>query len=82
MKRYIDIVDELQDAIKEGYIMLDPKDANRMLVYRNAGTKNPEGWYSEVILDVAQELHNDPQDYKRFRMVLDKAKNKEKREGK
>ena len=81
MKRYIDIVHELQDAIKDGYIMLEPKNSNRMLVYRYAGAKNPEGWYSEDILDVAQELYNDPKNYKEFRMALDRAKN-ETKEGK
>ena len=81
MKRYIDIVHELQDAIKYGYIILEPKNSNLMLVYRYAGAKNPEGWYSEDILDVAQELYNDPKNYKEFRMALDRAKN-ETKEGK
>lgn len=51
----------LDTGLKAGVFQFDPKDKNRMLVYRtgNQETGAPEGWYSENIHEVAQELMND-----------------------
>ena len=46
----------LSAAVQAGLIQRDPSDGNRILIYRAAGTKEPEGWYSENLFSVAQEL--------------------------
>ena len=70
---YLSIVYKLKVAIEKGLLQLDPNDKNRILVYRNAGLSSPEGWYSENILDVARELHNDPENYKNFQEAISLA---------
>lgn len=49
----------LDACVKEGLIKQNPKDQNAILVYREAGEVYPEGWYSENLLDCAQDLQSD-----------------------
>ena len=51
-----------------------PTDPNAILVYREAGSKNPEGWYAENIISVAQELMTDESGQFHLREALDEAK--------
>ena len=45
-----------ENCINNGVLATDPTDKNRVLVYRDAGTGMPEGWYSEPLMHVAREL--------------------------
>lgn len=49
----------LSECIYREIIKRDPNNKNHILVYRNAGTINPEGWYSENVMDIAKELKED-----------------------
>ena len=49
----------LGDMTEKGILKRDPEDKNSLLVYRTAGTQNPEGWYSQNIFEAARELLND-----------------------
>lgn len=53
---YFQCIKLLEACIKNGILASDPDDANRLLVYRGAGKTAPEGWYSEPVMSVAQEL--------------------------
>lgn len=53
---YFQCIKLLEACIKSGVLASDPDDANRLLVYRGAGKTAPEGWYSEPVMSVAQEL--------------------------
>ena len=53
---YFQCIKLLEACIKNGVLASDPDDANRLLVYRGAGKTAPEGWYSEPVMSVAQEL--------------------------
>lgn len=72
---YLNIVAELQDAVKEGYLSRDEKNPNNVLVYRAKGETNEEGWYSENILAVASELLEDENNYQDFKKAIEDAKN-------
>ena len=71
---FLKIVDEIHEAIKEGFLQVDPNNKNNILVYREAGTKYPEGWYSENILEIASELAQDEQKYQNFIKALEEAR--------
>ena len=49
----------LHECVKAGLLQRSEKDENCILVYREAGTELPEGWYAENIHAVARELTND-----------------------
>lgn len=56
----------LQECVKAEILCLDSQAIanDRVLIFREAGRnpeKYPEGWYSENIRDVAQELMSDEQ---------------------
>lgn len=76
-KRFIDIVEEIQEVIREGYLIQDPNDANRILLFRQP--KNAKGgWYSENILDVASELLHDEKNYQNFCDAIENVRTKNK----
>ena len=52
----------LEELFKKGILQKDPNNPNNMLIYRSAGTINPEGWYSENIIETATELFNNKKD--------------------
>lgn len=56
---YFQCIKLLEACIKNGVLASDPDAANRLLVYRGAGKTAPEGWYSEPVMMVAQELLDD-----------------------
>ena len=64
---FLKIVEEINDLVKKGLLQVDPRNKNNILVYREKGDKNPEGWYSENIFDVASELLHDPDNYEAFK---------------
>ena len=49
----------LHECVKAGLLQRSEKDENCILVYREAGTELPEGWYAENVYNVARELVND-----------------------
>lgn len=61
---YINCVYLLQDSITHGIIQRDPDVKDNILLYRYAGPTEPEGWYSENLMSVAQELLHDPKGQK------------------
>lgn len=63
----------LGEFAKNNIISSDPKDKNRILVYRSEGKNTPEGWYSENIHDVAQELLRNPTEQKFLLSAYEKA---------
>lgn len=71
------IVDEILDAVSNGLLHADPNNSNNILVYREAGTDSPEGWYSENILSVAGALVSNPSHYQDFHNAITNAQNKE-----
>ena len=71
------IVAEIRDAVSDGILHADPNNSNNILVYRAAGTGNPEGWYSENILSVAGDLASNPSHYQDFHNAIVNAQNKE-----
>lgn len=58
---YYQCLQLLEKCVKEKVIIGDPapERASNILIYRNKGTKQPEGWYSENIFTVASELVDD-----------------------
>lgn len=50
----------LDKCVKHSVLCADPNSPNNILVYREAGTKCPEGWYSENALTLARELRETP----------------------
>lgn len=52
--KFISIVNTLGDLIRKGYLQIDPKDSNRLMIYRtnviNQDGDVSEGWYSQNIL--------------------------------
>lgn len=74
---FIFIVAEIRDAISNGLLHTDPNNTNNILVYRAAGTDNPEGLYSENILSVAGDLASNPSHYQGFHNAIVNAQNKE-----
>lgn len=72
--RVLEIVEELHENIKAGYLRQVENDPNSMLIYRAAGETLPEGWYAENILTVAGEMARDPMDYRRFHDEIENAK--------
>ena len=56
---FIETLQLLEKCIKNDIIKKDPNNKNNIFVYREKGTKFPEGWYSENIHTAAQELMED-----------------------
>ena len=75
--RILCIVDEIHSAILSGYLQTDPHNSSNILVYRLAGEKSPEGWYSENILTTAGELARDDAQYQQFHAALEQARMQE-----
>lgn len=74
---FMQIVAEIQGAISNGFLNVDPNNSNNILVYREAGPESPEGWYSENILSVAGDLASNPSHYQAFHNAIVNAQNKE-----
>ena len=68
--RFINIVEEIDEAISKGLLQRDPERDNNILVYRTDDKDNPEGWYSQNILDVASELFHNPKNYEEFKEAI------------
>lgn len=43
----------LNKAIEDGFLQRDPNNEQNILVYKREYQNNPEGWYSENLLEVA-----------------------------
>lgn len=74
---FIECLKMLEVAIDNGILQRDPNPdneparENHILVYRAAGDEyNPEGWYSEHIYSIAQELLEDIEGQKAIREAL------------
>lgn len=63
----IQFVDTL---IQKDLLQIDPDNKDNILVYREAGMKSPEGWYSENILSIASELADDINDQQNMLKAL------------
>lgn len=64
MLNFCQCINLLSKLIKKGILQEDPNNENNILVYRTAGCDNPEGWYSQNILDAATELSMDEEGQK------------------
>ena len=64
MLNFCQCINLLSKLIKKGILQKDPNNENNILVYRTAGCDNPEGWYSQNILDAATELSKDEEGQK------------------
>lgn len=49
----------LEKCVEEDILNKDPERNDNILIYRREGEGHPEGWYSENIFEVAQELQHD-----------------------
>lgn len=67
---FLKVIREIDEAIRNGFLQRDPKNENHIFIYRKKGDVNPEGWYSENILEVASELVNDKEGYESFKNEL------------
>ena len=61
----------LVQLIEKEFIKADSNNKDNILIYRKAGNNSPEGWYSENIFSVAQELANDYNSQQRLQKVLE-----------
>lgn len=68
---FIECIQLLETLIENGIIQKDPNNKDNILVYRLAGTENPEGWYSENILTSASEICHDEESQQFLRKVLE-----------
>lgn len=59
MLNFYNCIRLLDVAIKCDLIQRDPNIPDNILVYRKAGEEDPEGWYSENLMSIAQELQDD-----------------------
>ena len=71
------IVDEIRDAISNGFLHADSYNSKNILVYRESEDKHLEGWYSQSIVSTAYELSKDKEQYKEFSIALENAKRDE-----
>lgn len=69
---YIECVQLLEKLVENGYIKKDPNNADNILVYRQAGAENPEGWYTENLMSSASDLMRDEKGQKFLRETLAK----------
>ncbi|MBP0958576.1 MAG: hypothetical protein J5992_00435 [Oscillospiraceae bacterium] len=68
---FIECLKMLEVAVDNGILQRDPDEKNNILVYRAAGDDyHPEGWYSENIHSVAQELLEQVEDQIAIREAL------------
>lgn len=67
---------ELINTCIENKILSNNGKKNKVLVYREAGAEDPEGWYLESIWDVATELTQDIQGQIILKKELKKRLNK------
>lgn len=68
---FIECVQLLETLIENKIIQKDPNNKDNILVYRLAGTENPEGWYSENILTSASEIFHDEESQQFLRKLLE-----------
>lgn len=69
---YIECVQLLEKLVENGYIQKDPNNADNILVYRQAGAENPEGWYTENLMSSAGDLMRDEEGQRFLRETLAK----------
>lgn len=69
---YIECVQLLEKLVENGYIQKDPNNADNILVYRQAGAENPEGWYTENLMSSAGDLMRDEKGQRFLRETLAK----------
>lgn len=60
----------LDTLVDNGFIQRAPNNENNILIYRSGGYSNPEGLYSENLMEVAEELFHTPEDVNYLRNVL------------
>lgn len=66
-------VQMLETLVEAKLLSIDPNEPNNILIYRNAGEDNPEGWYSENIFSAASKLQQDIKSQEFLRNELKKA---------
>ena len=59
MLNFYNCIRLLDEATHCGLIQRDPNIPDNILVYREAGEEDPEGWYSENLMSIVQELQDD-----------------------
>ena len=69
---YIECVQLLEKLVENGYIQKDPNNADNILVYHKAGAENPEGWYTENLMNTASDLMRDEKGQRVLREALAK----------
>lgn len=74
LNKFLKIKEELISAISEGFIELDTKNPENIMVYREASETSPAGWYSDSILDVVNELVASERQYKEFKDTLEEVR--------
>lgn len=57
--KFIECVNLLKECVDIGIIMTDKERPDNIIIYCEGTETNPEGWYSENILEVASELFRD-----------------------
>lgn len=63
---------QLLDALAEkGIILRAPDNFNNIIVYRSADELNPEGWYSQNLMQAAEELTGDVESQRLLRETLE-----------
>lgn len=58
---FMECINLISSLVRIGVLHQDPEDRNNVIIYRNAGKNDPEGWYSQNIMSTAGELANSPQ---------------------
>lgn len=53
----------IEHGIEIGALYKDPNNQNNIVVYRMADSENPEGWYSQNILNIASELSGNHREF-------------------
>lgn len=69
---FIECLHLLRTLEKSKIIQVDPNNKDNLLIYRKAGDSFPEGWYSENIFNIAQDLVNNADDQRFLEDVLEK----------
>ncbi len=67
---FIECLQLIENLIDIGIIQRVPEGSNRIAIYRAKGIEEPEGWYSENIFTVAQELLGDIEGQQYLRGIL------------
>lgn len=67
----IQLLDKLAEC---DILMRDPNNKNNLITFRSADELNPEGFYTQAVIDVAQELYEDIEGQK---FLIDELKTKD-----